>query len=254
MAKLHELLAVCSNLEAQATKTRLELQNTFEKKRHLFGSKRVTFTPSNAEDGQPVTEDQSDIQTTVKAEVNWLSGFLVKGIDSGHMIDVANTLATADVMLEDGTVVLSTVPATSLLQLEKRLKEVHDFISAIPTLDPAKGFVQDPAREEAVFKAREVTKTRTKKTLKVLTLAPATDKHPAQCKEYTEDVPIGAVLEQEWSSLITPAVKADLLERCENLTRAVKQARARANDLDLDVKGHKIGKALLDFIFQPLSQ
>jgi len=254
MAKLHELLAVNASLENQATKTRLELQGTFEKKRHLFGSKTVTFTPLNSEDGGAVTEDQSEIQTTVQKEVAWLSTFIVKAIDAGHQIDTANTLATASVILEDGAVLLLQIPATSLLQLEKRLKEVHEFIMAIPTLDPAKGFSQDSAREAGVYKAREVTKTRTKKTLKVLTMAPATDKHPAQCKEYTEDVPIGSVLEQEWSSLITPALKADLLERCENITRAVKQARARANELDLNVKDHKIGKVLLDSIFQPLFQ
>jgi hypothetical protein len=53
-------------------------------------------------------------------------------------------------------------------------------VRSIPTLDPAKGFTHDSAKGAHVFKAREVTKTRTQKVQEPLTLAPATDKHPAQ--------------------------------------------------------------------------
>ncbi len=81
----------------------------------------------------------------------------------------------------------------------------------------------------------------------------ATKEHPAQVKEIVEDLPIGAILEQEWSSLITPATKADLIDRCDILLRAVKKARARANELDTDVATNKIGKKLLEFIFHPLN-
>jgi hypothetical protein len=43
MAKLHELLAVNSNLAGQATKVLTELKATFEKKKHLFEEKKVVF-------------------------------------------------------------------------------------------------------------------------------------------------------------------------------------------------------------------
>jgi len=192
MAKLHELLAVETNLESQANKVMAELANTFEKKRHLFGEKRITFTAS-AEGAQPITEEQSDIQSTVAKEVEWVTGILAKALDLGHQIDMANTLALADVVTEDGVTVLQSVPATSLLQLEKRIKGVHDLVVAIPTLD------------------------------------------------------------QEWSSLITPALKSELLERCDILLRAIKKARSKANEQELEVSKHKIGKKLLEFIFQPLT-
>jgi len=252
MAKLHELLAVEGNLENQANKTRSELASTFEKKRHLFGEKRVTFTAST-EGAQPVTEEQSDIQTTVAKEITWISTILAKALDASHQIDIANTVAKADVVTEDGETILKDMPATSLLQLEKRLKEVHDLVVAIPTLDPARGFKQDEQREKGIFKAREINKTRTKKTARPLVLYEATKEHPAQVKEIVEDLPIGAILEQEWSSLITPATKADLIDRCDILLRAVKKARARANELDTDVATNKIGKKLLEFIFHPLN-
>jgi hypothetical protein len=252
MAKLHELLAVGTNLENQANKTRTDLMATFEKKRHLFEQKLVTFK-SSEEGVSAVTEAQSDIQTTVNKEVEWIGNILSKDIDVGHQIDIANTQAKADIVTEDDEVIAKDVPATSLLQLEKRLKQVHELLVAIPTLDPAKGFSQDENREKGIFKAREVLKSRTKKVNKPLVLFPATKEHPAQTQLVTEDVSVGTIQEQEWSAMLTPATKSDLIERCEVLTRAVKKARARANELELDVKSHKIGKKLLDYVFKVLA-
>lgn len=252
MAKLHELLAVESNLTNQANKVRGELTQTFEKKVHHFGEALVTFVP-NSEGAAPVTEAQRDIQTTVVKEVEWISKILAKAYDVSHAIDIANTFAQADVTPEDMTTPLLTgIPATSLLQLEKRIQEVHDLVVAIPTLDPAKGFVEDTAKGKGIYKAREVVKTRTKKSQKPLVLYEATKEHPAQTQMVTEDVPVGEIREQEWSSLITPALKADLLDRCDMLLRAVKKARSKANEQDVDVATTRIGKKLLDYIFQPL--
>ena len=79
-------------------------------------------------------------------------------------------------------------------------------------------------------------------------MVPATEKHPAQVKELMLDRPIGTVITQEWSSLITVSQKGDMLDRVEELLRAVKKARARANEIDLDVRQNKIGADLLKYI------
>jgi hypothetical protein len=55
-------------------------------------------------------------------------------------------------------------------------------------------------------------------------------------------VSVGKILEKEWSGLIHPATKAEALDRVDKLARAVKKARARANDSDLDVAADRIGK------------
>jgi hypothetical protein len=250
--KLHELLAVDGNLENQSGKCRADLAKTFEGKKHHFSEKLVTFTPNT--EGHPAeTTEQSDIQNTVKKEIGWICGIMAKSMDASHQIDMANTLAKADVTTEDGETILKDVPATSLLQLEKRIKEVHDLVVAIPTLDPAKGFAQDPQREPGIFKARDVTKPRTKKDQRPLVLYDATKEHPAQTQLITQDIVVGTIREQEWSSLITPAMKSDILGNCDVLLRAVKRARSRANGIEMDVTGNKIGKTLLDFIFKPLA-
>lgn len=252
MSKLHELLAVESNLENQTKKTVADLANTFEKKRHLFGSKIVTFIP-NEEGRSPITEEQSDIQSTVMKELDWVSGIIAKSVDVSYQIDAANTVAKADLVLEDGTVLAKDVPATSLLALEKDVKLVQELAQGIPTLDPAKGFQQDEQKGLGIFKARETRTTRTKKDKRVLVAYEATDKHPAQVQILDVDVAVGILQAQEWSSLITPAQKADIMDRCDILLRAIKKARARANEVDIDVAGVKIGKRLLDYVFHAKS-
>jgi len=247
-SKLHELLAVEGNLKSQADKCRTELTATFKSKQHHFTEKIVSFKPYE-ENSQAIVESQLDLQTTVAKELKWLSEFAIKALDVAYQVAEANTIARADVILENGVVLLKNLPATALLELEKRAKELHDFIDSIPTLDPAKGFRPDADRGDGIFKAREDRKTRTKKMNKVLTLAPPTDKHPAQVQLVTEDVPVGDILTLEWSGLITTADKGDMLSRVEEFARAVKRARSNANGVEIPKSDVKIGAAIVNYIF-----
>lgn len=246
--KLHEWLGSQTQVFTQAEKCRTDLANTFEKKRHLFGESLVQFT-ADAEGAQPITESQSTLQSTVPDELRWVSEFLAKAYDSEATIDEGNTKARADVVLDDGRVLLTACPATQLLQLDKRLGELHQFVQGLPTLDPAKGFQPDPDRGKYVYQAREVRKRRTKKEQVPLVLLAPTDKHPGQAQLITKDIEIGTIVEREWSGMITPSIKASMLERVEELRRAVKQARARANDTV--VEEIKIGRSVLDYVFGP---
>lgn len=252
MPKLHELLAIEGPLKSQADKTRADLiSTTFEKKRHLFQEKVETFTP--VADGAPaVTESQLSLQTTVHHELEWISGIWSKALDAAFSIAEANTSARADVVLEDGkTVILKNVPATALLELEKRASEIQQLVAAIPTLDPAKGFVPDPDKGSNIYKAREDVRKRTQKTQIPLVLYAATKEHPAQVKEISVDLPVGTLQTQEWSGLITPAEKADMLDRAEQLGRALKAARSRANSIDVPtLNGNSaVGNTLLSYVF-----
>ena len=248
MSKLHELLAVESDLRTQAETTRNDLKSTFEKKGHHFTKKVVTFK-SSVEGTPDKVEGQLNLQTTVRKELAWIGEKLAKAMDTGHQIDVANTQATADVVLDDGTPILKGLPSTSLLRLEHRVIEVRDLIHAIPTLDPAKGFAADATEGDGIYRARDEEKPRTEKQFKFVVMVPPTDKHPAQVKELMADMPIGSVVTQEWSSLITVSDKGQMLDRVEELLRAIKKARARANEMEIDVRQNKIGDSVLNFVF-----
>lgn len=249
--KLHELLAVNGNLAGQATKVRTELAATFKGKRHLFEEKRKSFTSSD-ENTPAKVEEQSDIQSTVADEIAWITPHLAKSLNVAYQVDLANTEARADVLLEDGTVLLTQIPATTLLQLEKRIAEWKELIASIPTLDPAKGFRPDTDRGAGYYKARDVEKDREKPDREVVVLYPAVDKHPAQVQLVDVRRKVGTILEQEWSALITPAKKAELLENVEDLFRAATKARAKANEHAIETADKKIGETLLGFVFKPL--
>lgn len=249
MSKLHELLAVESSLRTQSEATRADLMNTFEKKRTHFSEVVQTFK-SNKEGEEPKVEGRLGLQSTVTKELEWISDKISKALDAAHQIDLANLEAKADVVFEDGIILLKSVPATSLLQLEKRIKEIQVLVSAIPTLDPAKGFEPDKDRGDGIYRARDIEKDRTEKQFSFVVMVQPTDKHPAQVKELMLDKPTGTILQQEWSSLVTVAQKGDMLDRAENLLRAVKKARSRANEVDIDQKQNRIGATLLDYVFK----
>ncbi len=247
MAKLHALLAATPSLKTQADKTRTDLMATFKHKPHHFSEKRVTYVPFK-EGEEPVVESQLDLQTTVPGELQWIAPFLVRSLDAAYNVEEANMIARADVIMDDATFIAG-VPATALLELEKRMKELQDFVTSIPTLDPASGFRPDPDKGPYVFKARDETKVRTKKIAKPLELSPATKEHPAQVQLVTEDTAIGKIVTLEWSGLITTAAKGLMLERVEQLARAIKQALSAANSMELPKNGLKIGDTIINFVF-----
>lgn len=247
MPKLHELLAVEKGLKSQAEATRGELQGTFGKKEHHFTKRLVTFTP--VEEGAPqVIEGQLELQTTVPKELKWIGEKLAAAMDVSYRVAEGNTQARADVVLSDGFILLKALPATALLELEKRVAEVMALIKTIPTLDPAKGFQPAPDQGTDVWQARPDSKTRTRKVQKVLTLAQATEKHPAQAQVISVDEPAGQLVTQEWSGLISTAAKGHMLDRVEDVRRAVKAARSRANETEVSSQA-AIGQTLLTYVF-----
>jgi len=244
--KLHEVLGAQSAAFTQAESQRKDLENTFEKKRTHFTEKVVTFVP-NEEGKQPEVEEQLKLQTTVRDELSWISALMLRALDSEATIDEGNMVARGDVILDDGTTLLEKVPATQLMQLEKRLNELLEFCRKIPTLDPTKGFEQDPQRKIGIFKSREEVRPRGRKEQKPIVLYPATEQHPAQTQLITQDVEIGKVRTIEWSGMLTPAEKGDIMDRVEELRRAVKMARGRANDVE--IQKIQIGRKLLTYVF-----
>lgn len=230
--KLFECLVVRDQMKNQMRALIADLRNTFEKKRHLFEERRKTFT-SKDEGAHQVVEEQQDIQSTVMDELKWIAGLWIKSIDVTRQVEEGNTLARADVTLEDETVLLSSVPATALLELANRADEIQQLIMTVPTLDPAKAFTEDLQRGNGIYKARDISRRRTKKHEDHKVVVPPTKEHPAVVVKVVEDMEIGTVIEQEWSGMITPARKSEMLARAEEVRRAIKQALHRANATDL---------------------
>lgn len=245
--KLHELLAVRTSLETQATTATASLSSTFEKKEHLFTGRVKTFTP-NGENTIAKTEEQVTLQTSVLSELAWLKQHVSPWLDNMLHIAQGNTDAKSDIILDNGQVLATGIPTSCLLDFERIVDGFRHFALKIPTLDPAKGFTPDLSKGNDVFAARPIQKIRREKRKKIYTLAPATDKHPAQVQLIDEDEPTGLIDEQEWSTMLTPAAKAEILARIEQLARAIKRARMRANSVSVDVN-RMVGEGLYRFAF-----
>jgi hypothetical protein len=160
--------------------------------------------------------------------------------------DWANCEAKADIELEDGTVLVTGIPVTHLLFLEKQLVDLHTVIEKLPVLDVAESWTYDA--NKGVFETPAAETVRNKKVLRVLIKYEATDKHPAQTETYNEDVPQG-----KWSTVkFSGALPADdirqLLNRVENLQRAVKLAREKANMGD--VTEITVGNTLMSYVLE----
>ena len=158
--------------------------------------------------------------------------------------EFGNTIAKADVKV-DGTIILSNIPLTVLLYLEKQVNNLHTFVSALPTLDPSERWSLNDQNGQY---QTEVTKTsRTRKTNKAIVLYQATEQHPAQTQLVTEDILSGYWYTTKFSTAISQIEKEAILERIVKLSDAVKVSREEANSVE--VQQVNISKDILGYVF-----
>lgn len=236
MPKIHELIPVEADRSAAATAMIEEATTTFTKKADHFSGiiKKVTMF-DEARQGENTT-DYKELVETVDGKLEHVWDILRPAIDVQLTKENSNTspLARADVIV-NGVTILSDVPATALLALEKRLNVLRQLYTTIPTLNPALPWEPDTnAAHVGVMRTKYPQESlKTEKVMKVLTLAPATDKHPAQVEKYSMDENVAKVSTEYTSGLVSPATKAAWLKRITQLSTAVKEARQRANMADV---------------------
>ncbi len=246
--KLHEILAVESDLRGQYEKILAETKVTFEKKtEHFLGlHKSLKMFDSFREIEEAAAEVHKEVVTTVDEKLKHTWKYAVKYFDCLLQKETTNTTATADLVI-DGVVLGERLPATFLLGMEERIKKIRDLYESIPTLQPGTTWVEDQTQRPGLFKALYPEKAnKTEQSIQHKVLVAPTDKHPAQIEKWTEQVPVGIYAQDRWSGMISPARKAELLERLDILLAAVKKARQRANQADV-VKGD-IAQRLYNFV------
>lgn len=129
--------------------------------------------------------------------------------------DWANCSAKGDIIV-DGVTLLTQVPATHLLFLDKQLSDIRKFIASVVELDPATSWDLDANTQ--LYKAAPTDTLKTEKVPEVLTLAQATDKHPAQAQVYNKDVVVGTWTTIKYSGAMPKSLKKDLLIRLDQDT------------------------------------
>jgi hypothetical protein len=188
-------------------------------------------------EAQKVTTKVADLLDRYRVGVSEL-------LDVAATQDWANTEAKADVVVDD-EVVLTDVPVTYLMFLEKQLGDVRSFVQSLPVLPIDRDWEYDTNRGFYATKPKETAKT--KKITEFVVAYEATVEHPAQVKEVTKDV-----IEGVWTLIelagAEPRDRVDeLLRRVDALTKAVIQAREKANDME--VERRQVAEPVFNFLF-----
>lgn len=253
---LHEILAIEQEVKANAERARTQLIETFRTKQSHFTGIRRTFRPFAVDEGGNEAggerlEAETQLAKTVPEQLDLVLREVGKALDMGMQLDEANTRAKADIVVDD-QVLLSDVPATFLLQLERRLRELRAVFKEIPCFDPVRLWSADPAADKKhVLRAEPVTTIRKQRVRKYNVMVEATKEHPAQVDIVEVDEPVGEIRSYEWTGMLSTGRKTALLEQLDRLLAAVKQARSRANTVTVDRK-LTVAKVLGDFLMAPI--
>jgi hypothetical protein len=223
--RLNQLLAVIKNTKQRVNEILSKLYKTVQHT-SLFEGAYKTYRPSE-EGGEVFPPENKRVQCKAHELVNETLGYLRELMDTTLSVDVGNNTAKADIVI-NGQAVLKDVPAVTMLALEKNLTDLHTFVAALPTLDPAEEWTWDA--QQSLHRTGKTSTVRTKKVQKPLVLYPATDKHPAQTQLVVEDITIGYWDQVRTSGALPVPEKMALLARIEEAQKAVKFAREQANE------------------------
>lgn len=241
--KLNQIIAIEKGVKNIAEEVRTRAYQILQKP-DLFRGHSRTYTPKIDGDEQ-LPPDNKTVPFQVSILLNEINQGMLEYFDITYAKEFGNTSAVADIVLENGDVLLSKVPVTYLLFLEKQLEHTHTLISKIPLLDFAENWTFD--QSSGLFKSDRVDTLRTKKVERPLVLYDATKDHPAQVKTVTEDIPVGTWTTVKVSSEYDVKKVKEMALRVLELQRAVKKAREQANSIE--VAQPKVAEKILDYIF-----
>jgi hypothetical protein len=166
------------------------------------------------------------VALTVPAALAEMKRHAVSAMDVVATKDATNQHANADIII-NGEVLVPQVPVSHLLWLEKYFGEWRKkAISVLPVLNPTKNW--NP-KDDGIFESDVVVTGSFTKEIVPLELHKGTDKHPPQVQAIEKPVHVGDYAKADLSGAIRDTRKRELLDRCDLLIAAIKDAIARAN-------------------------
>lgn len=229
MKRLNQVVAVERDAKKNAYSDISKEHHLLQKPELVSGISR-TYKPLR-DDGEVFPAESKLVQTRVTDVLQELQRRYRDFWDVTLTRDIGNQSATADILLPNGEIVATGVPVSTLLFLEKQLSDMHTFLGKLPTLPTDETWTFDAAKGYYVSPPTQTHKTA--KVQKPIVLYQATVEHPAQTQLITEDVTIGHWTTVKHSGAIPVDRKRELVERCERLLAAVKDARERANMIEV---------------------
>ena len=244
MTKLSQIIAVEKGVKSDAARRVTDLHRDVQKQPLLSGISR-SYQPRD-DDGDRLPPESTRVQVKADDVLAEASQILTRLFDVTLTKDIANCKAAADVVV-NGEPLLKAVPVTYLLFLEKQLTDVHTFVAKLPLLDPAEDWEDAIDPVTGCWKTRPAQTVRSKKIPRNHVISEATKEHAAQVQVYMEDVPAGDWTTVKFSGALPATRVRALLDRVEEVQRAVKYAREEANATE--VTDRKAGDAVFGYLF-----
>lgn len=240
--RLHQLLAVEKDIKNSALRVITDVYHQVEKSPLLSGISR-RYRPLQ-EEGERFPAESTIVQVRVEDTFPEVQEALGKLFDLALAKEDANQTAKADIVV-DGVTLVAGIPVCALLFLEKQVSDLSAFVEKLPVLDPSERWVKDA--NQNCWATEPVDTAKTKKLSRAMVLAEATDKHPAQVKEVSEDVLVGYWTTVKFSGALPAERKAVLKARVAKLRAAIKIAREDANVARVGER--KLGDPILGYLF-----
>ncbi|MCL1475216.1 hypothetical protein [Argonema antarcticum] len=242
MARLNQIIAIEKGIKSKSFQELAEVQKTLQKPALLAGIAR-NYRPKD-EEGEQLPPESNKVQVKAEDIIRQTVEILTKLFDVTASKDWTNCRARADVVV-DGQTLLTQVPVSYLLFLEKQLVDLQAFIKKLPVLETSETWTFDPSAD--CWATEPIQTLKTKKIPRNHVKAEATDKHPAQVDVYYEDVTVGYWRTVKFSGALPATRINELLDRIERLSQAVKFAREEANNSE--VEQQQIGERFFQYIF-----
>lgn len=228
---IHQKLAVLTPRQMRLKTVSEETFHFFKEKSSLLdASVKTTVAIDDATKALHDGVEYKERTTSVEARLAYQFGVFVEEIDIVATIDRANQTAKADLVV-DGKTIAKDLPVATLMSIEARLQAARAMIINAPTLQEGIAWEADLTKGRGVYITKHpIVRKKTEKTIVPVTLAPATDKHPAQVTTVNKDLPVATITELQESGRTTSARKAELLDNIQKYEDACKTARQKANE------------------------
>jgi len=240
MAKLNQFVAIEKGVKSRVASTVTDFHKLCQKPA-LFNGFQKEYQPLDEEIGETFPPESVRVQADAETLLQDACAAWTELFDITATKDFGNTQAKADVVVGDDTLLLG-VPATHLLFLEKQLLDVRTFITKIPLLDASKNWTQ----ADGMHKSDPRTTSKTKKVPRSLVMHEGDENHPPQVQMVAEDVTVGNWSQVDFSSAMTWDRQKVLLDRVNQLLKAVKMAREEANTTEIEWTA--VGSQVFDWI------